>query len=74
VRIASRYGHLCNDAAAAILRAIDTSRLVHIVAAHLSQQNNTPALARSALAGALGCEPGWIGIADQAAGFAWRDL
>lgn len=73
-RIGGRYGHLCNDAAAALLRAIDTSKLVHVVAAHLSQQNNTPALARSALAGALGCESEWIGIADQADGFGWREL
>lgn len=73
-RIGGRYGHLCNDEAAALLRSIDTSKLRHIVAAHLSQENNTPALARSALAGALGCEFDWIGIADQAIGFAWRDL
>jgi phosphoribosyl 1,2-cyclic phosphodiesterase len=71
-RIGGRYGHLCNDAAAALLRAIDTSRLAHVVAAHLSQQNNTPALARTALAAALGCESDWIGIADQATGFDWR--
>jgi phosphoribosyl 1,2-cyclic phosphodiesterase len=73
-RIAGRYGHLCNDAAAAIVRAIDASRLRHVVAAHLSQENNTPDHARAALAGALGCTPDWIGIADQHAGFGWRDL
>jgi phosphoribosyl 1,2-cyclic phosphodiesterase len=73
-RIASRYGHLCNDAAAGLLRAIDSTRLKHIVAAHLSQHNNTPELARSTLATALGCASDWIGIADQACGFAWRDL
>jgi hypothetical protein len=48
--------------------------LRHIIAAHLSQQNNTPAMARAALAGALGCAEEWIGIADQAAGFGWREL
>jgi phosphoribosyl 1,2-cyclic phosphodiesterase len=73
-RIAGRLGHLCNDAAAALLRAIDTSRLRHVVAAHLSKENNTPDLARAALAGALGCEAAWIGIADQATGFGWRSL
>lgn len=72
-RIAGRYGHLCNDAAAGLLRAIDTTHLRHVVAAHLSAENNTPALARHALSGALGCAPEWIGIADQANGFAWRD-
>jgi phosphoribosyl 1,2-cyclic phosphodiesterase len=73
-RIAGRYGHLCNEAAAAIVRSIDASRLRHVVAAHLSQQNNTPDHARAALAGALGCTPDWIGIADQQTGFDWRDL
>jgi len=44
-RISGRFGHLHNEAAAALLAALDTSRLQHIVAAHLSQQNNTPAKA-----------------------------
>ena len=74
VRIAGRLGHLHNEAAAAILARIDTSHLTHIIAAHLSQQNNTPELARTALASALGCAQEWIGIAEQASGFAWREL
>jgi hypothetical protein len=45
-----------------------------VIAAHLSQQNNTPAKARAALAQALNCTPDWIGIADQATGFAWREM
>jgi len=73
-RIAGRFGHLHNEAAAALLAALDTSRLQHIVAAHLSRQNNTPAKARAALAGALRCAEDWIGIADQAEGFGWRAL
>lgn len=72
-RIAGRFGHLENAAAAALLASIDRSRLKHVVAAHLSQQNNTPAHARAALAGALGCADDWIGIADQATGFDWRE-
>ena len=73
-RISGRFGHLDNDAAAGILANIDTSHLKHIIAAHLSQQNNTPELARCALASALECTPGWIGIASQAIGFDWREL
>jgi phosphoribosyl 1,2-cyclic phosphodiesterase len=73
-RIAGRFGHLHNEAAAALLAALDTSRLQHIIAAHLSQQNNTPAKARTALAQALACAEDWIGIADQAGGFDWRAL
>jgi hypothetical protein len=45
-----------------------------VVAAHLSKENNTPAHARAALAGALNCAADWIGIADQAAGFDWREI
>jgi phosphoribosyl 1,2-cyclic phosphodiesterase len=73
-RIRSRYGHLDNQASAALLAELDNSRLRHLVAAHLSQENNTPALARTALAGALGCAPDWIGVADQNEGFDWREM
>jgi phosphoribosyl 1,2-cyclic phosphodiesterase len=73
-RIAGRFGHLCNDEAARLLSRIDTTRLVHVVAAHLSRENNRPELARAALAGALGCEPQWIGVATQDDGFDWREL
>jgi phosphoribosyl 1,2-cyclic phosphodiesterase len=73
-RISGRLGHLHNECAAALLAAIDTRRLQHILAAHLSKQNNTPELARAALAAALGCATDWIGVADQAEGFAWREL
>jgi len=73
-RIAGRLGHLHNEAAAELLARIDTTRLRHVVAAHLSQHNNTPDKARAALAAALGCTPDWIGVADQAAGFDWREL
>lgn len=73
-RIASRYGHLDNASAAGLLGRIDTTRLQHVFAAHLSQQNNRPDLARAALSTALNCAPDWIGIADQHQGFDWRDL
>lgn len=71
-RIAGRLGHLCNEGAATLLAALENSRLTHIIAAHLSRENNRPELARAALAGALACTPDWIGIADQALGFDWR--
>jgi phosphoribosyl 1,2-cyclic phosphodiesterase len=73
-RIASRLGHLDNGTAAALLARLDNSKLVHILAAHLSRENNTRELARAALAGALGCAHDWIGIAEQDAGFGWREL
>ena len=73
-RIASKFGHLDNGAAAGLLARLDNSRLKHLIAAHLSQNNNLPALARAALAAALDCEPEWIGIADQHLGFGWREF
>lgn len=73
-RVGGKHGHLDNAAAAALLRALDTTRLQHILAAHLSRKNNTPELAKHALAQVLGCETDWIGIADQAAGFDWREI
>ena len=73
-RISGRFGHLPNDGAAAIIRAIDTSHLQHLIAAHLSRQNNTPTMARAALGEALGCGSEWIGVATQDTGFEWRGL
>lgn len=73
-RIAGRFGHLDNRAAADLLGRIDRSRLGHVFAAHLSQENNSPELARAALAPVLGCEPGWIGVADQECGFGWCEI
>ena len=73
-RVAGKFGHLDNLTAASLLAAIDCSRLKHVIAAHLSQRNNLPVLATTALAEALGCETGWIGIAGQESGFAWREI
>jgi phosphoribosyl 1,2-cyclic phosphodiesterase len=75
LRIASRMGHLDNEAAGGLLAALNAGRgLQHVVAAHLSESNNRPELARQALAGALGCSSQWIGVADQQSGLEWREL
>ncbi len=73
-RIAGPLGHLDNASSERLLAGLDRSRLAHVVCAHLSQQNNRPELARSALARALGCEESWVGVATQDEGFGWRDL
>jgi len=73
-RVSGSLGHLENAQAAALLRQIDTQHLQHIVAAHLSEKNNRPALAASALASALNCAEDWICVANQNDGFAWREL
>jgi phosphoribosyl 1,2-cyclic phosphodiesterase len=73
-RVSGRYGHLDNESSAGLLAALDRRRLQHLIAAHLSQQNNTPELATEALAQAMGCAPDWIGVADQDEGFDWREI
>ena len=71
-RVGGRLGHLSNHQAAELLALLDTTPLTHLVAAHLSDKNNRPELARAALAGVLDCAPDWIGVADQAEGLDWR--
>lgn len=52
-RIAGNSGHLSNHAAAALARDSVTPDTAHVVLAHLSEKNNTPEMARSALRSAL---------------------
>jgi phosphoribosyl 1,2-cyclic phosphodiesterase len=73
-RIGGAYGHLSNDASAEILAAIDKTKLKTVIGAHLSQQNNTPKLARQALCGALGSSAVDVTIACQEGGFDWVKL
>ncbi len=73
-RVGGDFGHLSNDQSAELLRRIDCSRLQHIAAAHLSEKNNTPALARDSVSQALDCGGEWVAVADQQQGLGWRDL
>lgn len=73
-RVGGDLGHLENTEAANILAKLDNHKLQHIVAAHLSAKNNSPALAQAALSNVLNCTADWVGLADQALGFDWREL
>ena len=73
-RIGGAYGHLSNTSSTQILHEIDKNRLKLVVGAHLSQQNNTAALARTALADGLGGTAARIEIACQSNGFGWIDI
>jgi phosphoribosyl 1,2-cyclic phosphodiesterase len=73
-RVGGDLGHLSNTQAAGLLTALDTAHLKHVVALHLSDMNNTPALAQAALAAALGCRPDEVAVAQQRDGLAWRGL
>jgi len=73
-RVGGDRGHLSNAQAATLLAGLGAASLQHVIAAHLSAANNRPELAQEALAGALGCAPGWIGVAEQDAGLGWREV
>lgn len=71
-RVGGPWGHLCNADAAALLGELSHPRLRHVVAAHLSEQNNRPDLARAALAAAWGAPADEVQVADAATGCDWR--
>jgi phosphoribosyl 1,2-cyclic phosphodiesterase len=52
-RVGGNQGHLSNDEAAALVAAVATDDCRAVILAHLSDQNNTPALARRAASMAL---------------------
>ncbi len=71
-RIAGKYGHLENDAAAGLIAEIQSPRLEHVVAAHLSAENNKESLVIKALADAH--NGGKISIAGQEDGLDWLSV
>lgn len=77
-RIGGHRGHLSNDQSACMLDACRHDALRHVVAAHLSQQNNDPALALRALRDALGQGLPFgapeLHVADATDGCAWIQL
>jgi phosphoribosyl 1,2-cyclic phosphodiesterase len=73
-RIGGRFGHLSNDTSAQILAACLHGGLRHVVAAHLSLENNRPELALGALAAVCGNHPSELRAAGAAWGFDWIEL
>lgn len=71
-RIGGDFGHLANEIAASILSQLAHPKLGRVVAAHLSQQNNTRELATGALAAVLATTPDHILVADQHEGLDWQ--
>jgi len=71
-RVGGDLGHLDNATASNLLEQVVSPRLRYVAAAHLSETNNTPALAQAALARALDCEPEWIDVAEQDEGLAFH--
>jgi phosphoribosyl 1,2-cyclic phosphodiesterase len=73
-RIGGRYGHLSNDTAAQVLARCLHGGLQHIVAAHLSRENNRPELALAALAAVSGGSASEMRAAGPEWGFDWIEL
>lgn len=70
-RVSGRFGHLANAAAAAVAGALRHDGLHCVVAAHLSERNNRPDLARAGLSAALGWQAEQIIVADPTHGTGW---
>jgi phosphoribosyl 1,2-cyclic phosphodiesterase len=73
-RVGGPRGHLANEQAAAILLACRHDGLRHVVAAHLSRQNNRPELAAATIAAVLATRPDDIVVADAFGGTPWLGL
>ena len=69
-RVGGPWGHLANDAAAALAAALQPRGLRQVVAAHLSEQNNRPELVQRALSAVL-CAATEIHVADARSGSGW---
>ncbi|MFD1710938.1 MBL fold metallo-hydrolase [Ottowia sp. GY511] len=64
-RVSGLHGHLSNEQAAAALVSLRHDALNTVVAAHLSERNNLPVLARTAFAEALGSAPEDVLVAER---------
>jgi len=67
-RIRGRSGHLSNEDAATLLSTLQHDRLAHVVLAHLSEENNTPDIARKAIETVLEGSRTELHVACQATG------
>lgn len=73
-RVGGKFGHLNNQEAAALLARLDNSKLQHLIAAHLSQQNNTREFVVRALLNALAWPEERITVATQDEGIGWCEI
>ncbi len=69
-RVGGRWGHLSNHQAADLLQNIEIEKLEHLVLCHISEKNNTEALARDSIKTIYG-ENKTLHLADQEQGLTW---
>lgn len=72
-RVGGQWGHLNNQQTAALLAELNLQRLQHLVVGHISRQNNTVELAKSALSGLEKLTQNIL-FACQDDGFDWLEL
>ena len=73
-RVGGLYGHLSNGVAAGMARDLMHGGLRHLVAAHLSAQNNRPELVQALMSQTLGCSATDIVIAAPLEATPWLTL
>jgi len=73
-RVASDYGHLNNYQAAQLVKETNTDKCQHLIAGHLSQENNSPEKALQAFIQVLEQLPPAFEIAHQDSGFQWKQI
>jgi phosphoribosyl 1,2-cyclic phosphodiesterase len=71
-RVSGGLGHLSNDQSIGLLEEINTAQLRCLIAAHISEKNNSPSIVENQL-GLLGHLPQPI-LASQDAGFDWINI
>lgn len=73
-RVGGQFGHLNNAQAAQLLGQVEPERLRHLLAAHLSEKNNAPELAREALLNAAPVVEERLTLASQDGVTPWLEL
>jgi len=73
-RVASDHGHLNNEQAAELLTMVELDELQHLVISHISEKNNSPELANSAIKPVLANWDGELHLAQQDLGFDWLEV
>ncbi|MFK5894055.1 MAG: MBL fold metallo-hydrolase [Pseudomonadota bacterium] len=73
-RVSGDYGHLSNHQAAELVKHIDVSSLQYIIAAHLSDENNSPEKVIATFTQILNKLPEQFEIANQSGGFGWKNI
>lgn len=73
-RVSGNKGHLDNKQATQLLQNINLDKIKHIVGMHVSEKNNTPVHATTALCEGMNCSESEVSLACQIDGFEWREL